>query len=384
MGLLPGQLSPTLQAQEVRLATEIPSFERAARTFASFTGVHPSEASTRRTTEAMGAVEVRRVAVLATTPQAVTGEREAGEAGEAGEAPPERVSVFVDGAMVPLVQGEWAEVKTLAIGVPEPCPRVTKGRAHQEVECVELSYFSRLANWERFCTEGVGEIRRRGVPQAGAVSFGSDGAAWCGHCADAWCPEAVRFLDFPHAAEYVTAAAAVYYRELPVTREQWVEEQLHALKHEGPQGTVAALRRWEQVLTAPADQAVVRKSADYLEPRMEAMNYPELRAGGWPIGTGSVESANKLVVEARLKGPGMHWARPHVDPMLALRNMVCSERWDTDWPVLAAARRAERYQREDERGRMTRKLRSGAAAPPAAALREGISLREPPLAYAKS
>ncbi len=34
------------------------------------------------------------------------------------------------------------------------------------------------------------------------------------------------------------------------------------------------------------------------------------------------------VVEALLKGSGMHWARPHVDPMLALRNIASNDRWD--------------------------------------------------------
>jgi hypothetical protein len=32
------------------------------------------------------------------------------------------------------------------------------------------------------------------------------------------------------------------------------------------------------------------------------------------------------VVEARLKGSGMHWAEGHVNPMLALRNVICSDR----------------------------------------------------------
>ena len=45
-----------------------------------------------------------------------------------------------------------------------------------------------------------------------------------------------------------------------------------------------------------------------------------------------MESANKLVVEARLKGPGMHRARKNVDPMLALRTVVCSDRWEEVWP----------------------------------------------------
>jgi hypothetical protein len=31
-----------------------------------------------------------------------------------------------------------------------------------------------------------------------------------------------------------------------------------------------------------------------------------------------VESANKLVVEDRLKGAGMHWADANVNPLLAL------------------------------------------------------------------
>ena len=35
------------------------------------------------------------------------------------------------------------------------------------------------------------------------------------------------------------------------------------------------------------------------------MQSPTYQAAGWPIGSGSVESANKLVVEARLKGAGM-------------------------------------------------------------------------------
>jgi hypothetical protein len=58
------------------------------------------------------------------------------------------------------------------------------------------------------------------------------------------------------------------------------------------------------------------------------MQYPLFQAQGWPIGSGIAESANKLVVEVRLKGAGMHWARASVNPMLALRNAVCNDRWD--------------------------------------------------------
>ena len=61
------------------------------------------------------------------------------------------------------------------------------------------------------------------------------------------------------------------------------------------------------------------------------MQYPRFRQQGWPIGSGMVESANKNVVEARLKGAGMHWERKNVNPMLALRNAVCNARWQEMW-----------------------------------------------------
>lgn len=61
------------------------------------------------------------------------------------------------------------------------------------------------------------------------------------------------------------------------------------------------------------------------------MQYPSYQRQGWPIGFGMVESANKVVVQARLKGAGMHWSSQHVNPMLALRTTVCNQRWDEAW-----------------------------------------------------
>ena len=57
-----------------------------------------------------------------------------------------------------------------------------------------------------------------------------------------------------------------------------------------------------------------------------------------------VESGNKLVVHARLKGAGMHWAEEHVNPILALRNILCSGRWREDWPKIETRLRQQTYQ----------------------------------------
>ena len=76
------------------------------------------------------------------------------------------------------------------------------------------------------------------------------------------------------------------------------------------------------------------KTLAYLEKRQTQLQYPIFQAQGWPIGSGIVESGNKLVVEVRLKGSGMHWADANVNPMLALRNILCSDRWKEEWPKI--------------------------------------------------
>ncbi len=75
----------------------------------------------------------------------------------------------------------------------------------------------------------------------------------------------------------------------------------------------------------------IQEQLTYLQKRRELMDYPTYRAAGWPIGSGSVESSHKLVVQARLKGPGMHWKPEHINPMLALRLALLNERWEESW-----------------------------------------------------
>jgi hypothetical protein len=87
------------------------------------------------------------------------------------------------------------------------------------------------------------------------------------------------------------------------------------------------------------------KKVTYLCKREPHMQYPRYQEGGWPLGSGSVESANNGVVQARLKGAGMRWERSHVNPMLALRTAECSEQWEPAWQEACHQRLRERQER---------------------------------------
>jgi hypothetical protein len=114
------------------------------------------------------------------------------------------------------------------------------------------------------------------------------------------------------------------------------------VKHEGPQKLLLELGRLQKRYTQAQPIAT---HLNYLKKRNQQMRYPQFQAQGWPIGSGIVESGNKLVVEARLKGSGMHWAEENVNPMLAVRNVLCSGRWREDWPKIEAALCNREHQR---------------------------------------
>jgi hypothetical protein len=104
-----------------------------------------------------------------------------------------------------------------------------------------------------------------------------------------------------HAAEYINdigQAVQAAGGRLPA---RWFQGMLHRLKHQGP----ARVLRHLVWLAARYPSPVMAEKLTYLQKREAHMQYPTYQEAGWPIGSGSVESANKLVVEARLKGAGM-------------------------------------------------------------------------------
>lgn len=306
-------------------------FAKAAALLASFTHTRVSESTAQRQTETIGlayeAVQLAEVERI---------EREWPDV----EQGPAKLVVSTDGAMVPLLGGEWAEVKTVVVSeVGEQLLADGKPRVPTHTH----SYFSRLSDAETFQRLSLGELTRRRLETAEQVAAVNDGAEWIQGFLDYHCPKAVRILDFAHAAERICQIGDVVLGEGSAEAASWRSEQLHDLKHAGPVDLVSKLRSFA---TEHLAMAVVVENVAYLEKRLELMQYPSFQEAGWPIGSGVVESGNKLVVEARLKGAGMHWARASVNAMLSLRNAVCNDRWDEAWQQSSEQiRRAGRSQR---------------------------------------
>lgn len=171
LGLVPGELGPRALEGLVRLAARMP-FAQAAGELAFFWGVVVSAETARRVSEgagaAVGAVEAAETARVAM-------ERPAPPPG------PALLLVSVDGAMVPLIGGKWAEVKTMAVGAVG----VATGEGGPAARTTDLSYFSQMAEAAAFTQAARGEAHRRGVQTAGTVVAVQDGAPWTQAIVDA-------------------------------------------------------------------------------------------------------------------------------------------------------------------------------------------------------
>lgn len=166
--------------------------------------------------------------------------------------------------------------------------------------------------------EALKQIKEAGLLPEEAVRLCvvCDGAEWIGKHVQAVFPNARQVLDYSHCSEYLHKVAKAQYGQTLQARE-WVEATLTRL-YMGQVGTVlGALRRMQ-----PTSEEA-RKAMDncwvYLGEHRGRTQYRTLRRGGYPLGSGGMESANKCICHVRLKRSGAWWYETSSNQMLALR-----------------------------------------------------------------
>src|SRR6266571_387616 len=253
LGLVSGGLTPRAEETLVRLATWMP-YAQAQELLSDRVGIQVSKATTRRATWHTGEAALSRdeaevERLKQEVPQAPRGAA--------------KQQLSADGAMVHLVGGEWVEVKTLIVG------EVTHNK-RGEVCTKQISTFSRLADAERFSEASLVETQRRGLEQAAAVCAVQDGAEWLQKLIDYHRADAVRILDFAHAAEYLNEIGQTVQAAGGRLPARWLEGMLHRLKHQGP----ARVLRHLSWLAARYPSPLMQEKLTYLQKREAHMQYP--------------------------------------------------------------------------------------------------------------
>jgi len=333
LGLGAARLSPALAEVLCRAAAALP-FAEAGESVAGSLGVTVDGETIRRLDEGMGAVIEHDQA-----------DRTAWALPAA--AVPACLLVEADGVHTPLLDG-YHETKVGRVAALGPAVRTDPETGRVTLVAQPSSFCSTLEGTEAFFPRLTREAWRagftRGVRQ---VVFIADGGEWIWHQARTQFShpgvEVVEILDYYHACEHLAAVATALHGAEPVRAATWFADQRHALLHQGPAPLLAALDACLD-LDAPASD-LVRRTPAYFTAHAARMDYPTFAARHFPLGSGAIESACKLLISQREKLSGMRWSPAGAQKTANLRALARSTPacWTSFWashPLVRARRLA--------------------------------------------
>jgi hypothetical protein len=180
-----------------------------------------------------------------------------------------------------------------------------------------------LLSWHQIQTEEqLGEALQQ-IKDAGVIPDDqvrlcvvADGAPWIWKHVKALFPHARQVLDYYHCAQYLHGVAKAQYGQA-LQAVEWVDATMTRLSF-GKIGSVLGGLSRMQARSPETAQAIANCWA-YLDAHRDRTAYSTLRRGGYPLGSGGMESANKFICHVRLKRSGAWWYEVNSNQMLALR-----------------------------------------------------------------
>lgn len=321
----------TPAAQEVTsLAGIQEAFGKAAnRTLYKLAGLRLSESTAERTTEKAGerlAERLHRGEVFG-PPQ--TWKWNADRSGKSCA----YVSLDATGILMQGPGGTKVDGRMVYVGmVYNPQPRSDDDEALAK-PCDGARYLAGLTTLDELGHQLRRQAAHVGMDHADQWIALSDGGNGLEEFFDVFFPRAVKILDFHHATGHLTLLAKLLWPGKAADRR--LTAWCHTLKHAGGQRLLAVLEKLDRDKMTEEARLEHDGVRNYFRNHVHRMNYPEYLRRGWQIGSGSIESACKTVVNQRLSLGGMRWGERGADAVAHLRALYRSdpEQWDAFWAL---------------------------------------------------
>ena len=118
--------------------------------------------------------------------------------------------------------------------------------------------------------------------------------------------------DYYHCSSYLHAVAEAQYGADAARTAHWLEADPGApvLRR----GHRRGLQRMQ-----PVSEEAIATALIYLQKRLHQVDFGSHRKGGYPIGSGAIESAHRFIGHVRPKRSGAWWYKENSNAILALR-----------------------------------------------------------------
>ena len=155
----------------------------------------------------------------------------------------------------------------------------------------------------------------------------SDGAPWIRNVHAELFSDAQRILDLFHLKENTgDYFKALFPKETQAEeRKQWSDRVCAELEAGRWKDVLKELKAFKRRKLPPH----VVDLPKYIEDNQDAIDYPTYKEKGYVVGSGSIESSNKTVLQSRMKQAGMRWAVEQGQGMVALKARQESGKWNS-------------------------------------------------------
>ncbi len=306
-----------IQKKAVNLAADV-TFQRTSDIFEDLTGIAISDHCVHEIFDSIGSA----VSLEDTLPSREDIEQKIEQASTAGSWRPILV-VASDGAFLPTRpkagrsdkrgKGKWQDAKGFRFYLLD------------ENRIIQLVSWHQIQNEAEF-----GEhlkIAASRIPQRSVrIALIGDGAGWLWKHMTACFPNGREILDYYHCSEHIHKVAKIQYGEKTPKAFEWAEATIARLFFNEIDSVTWGLQRMKPSNNEAKEE--IRKLIGYLKNNNNKIHYHGDRIGGYPIGSGGIESANKFICHTRMKRSGAWWVKETGNEMLRIRCAIFNGTYD--------------------------------------------------------
>ncbi len=157
------------------------------------------------------------------------------------------------------------------------------------------------------------------------IIFISDGATWIRNMINEFYPDAIQILDLFHLKENISDYAKAIFKDNGKKIENFCERTLERIYNKEFGLIFKELKKYQDIKLPSG----VVNLATYIKNNKNKMDYRLYEKNGWFVGSGAIESSNKIVAQRRLKQSGMRWSVSGAQFLLSLRAKFESGLWNS-------------------------------------------------------
>jgi len=232
--------------------------------------------------------------------------------------------ILTDGAMVNTRSEDekgttWRENKLVLIFTDRDLLKTKSGSNI----ILKKEYAAYIGSSEEFKKHVFEAAVRNGYGRFEKVVVIGDGATWIRSMCGELFPDATQILDKYHLCENIYTYAKSLFNNVVSEYTEWAQTVIDKIQ----KGRIDEV--FDMIEKSGQSDDNSFNLATYIQNNIDKINYAFYEKQGWFIGSGAIESGNKIVLQRRLKQPGMRWNVNTAQFIVTLRAKVESRLWQS-------------------------------------------------------